>query len=331
MGNNYSTAANTILTIDLVKLPFATSKSDAGAALLLALWALFLLSAMVIAWAININSRLTVSSYANRIVEAEAMASSGADIALNPTIKADSPNLHMKMRDGEGFDVRMIGECGRLNLNFFTQGEDPRKLQILRQYLTVKGVELNDLDAMMDSLLDWVSPNRGLHHMNAPQESDDYHPSHAPLASLDELKKVFGWAEFTSKPGWDQDFTIVGSCGPIDLASASRDVLRALGIGDDFVDRFLQLRQGPDGIDGTADDFQFTTTASTTVPPEVQAALGLNPQQFQQIQPMVQFRGPVLRIVSVGRSHEVTRSVEMVVMKQPLGVGRPQVFSWKEL
>ena len=314
-----------------MKPPFATSKSDAGAALLLALWALFLLSAMVIAWAININSRLTVSSYANRIVEAEAMASSGADIALNPTIKPDSPNLHMKLGDGEGFDVRMTGECGRLNLNFFTQGEDPRRLQILRQYLTVKGIELNDLDAMIDSLLDWVSPTRGLHHLNAPQESDDYHPSHAPLTSLDELKKVFGWGEFTSKPGWDQDFTIVGSCGPIDLASASRDVLRALGIGDDFVDRFLQLRQGPDGIDGTADDFQFTTNAPTTVPPEVQAALGLNPQQFQQIQPMVQFRGPVMRIVSVGRSHDVTRAVEMVVLKQPLGVGRPQVFSWKEL
>jgi hypothetical protein len=237
----------------------------------------------------------------------------------------------MKLGDGEGFDVRMTGECGRLNLNFFTQGEDPRRLQILRQYLTVKGIELNDLDAMIDSLLDWVSPNRGLHHMNAPEENDNYHPPHAPLTSLNELKKVFGWAEFTSKPGWDQDFTIVGSCGPIDLASASRDVLRALGIGDDFVDRFLQLRQGPDGIDGTADDFQFTTNAPTTVPPEVQAALGLNPQQFQQIQPMVQFRGPVMRIVSVGRSHDVTRAVEMVVLKQPLGVGRPQVFSWKEL
>jgi len=314
-----------------MKAPFATSKSDVGAALLLALWALFLLSAMVIAWAININSRLTVSGYENRIVEAEAMASSGADIALNPMLKPDSPNLHMKLGGGEGFDVRMIGECGRLNLNFLTQGEDPRKLQILRQYLTIKGIDLNDLDVMIDSLLDWVSPTKGLHHLNAPEESDDYRPAHAPLTSMDELKKVFGWAKFTSKPGWDQDFTVVGNCGPIDLAWASRDVLRALGIGDDFVDRFLQLRQGQDGIDGTADDFQFTIGAGTSVPPDVQAALGLNPQQFQQIQAMVQFKGPVMRIVSVGRSGDVTRSVEMVVMKQPLGIGRPQVFSWKEL
>src|SRR5213594_4013327 len=244
MGSNYRPETNTVLSaVDSMTRPFGSLKSDTGAALLLSLWALFLLSAMVIAWALNINSRLAFSSYENRVVEAEAMASSGADIALNPIIKPDSPNLHMKLGGGEGFDVRMIGECGRLSLNFLTQGEDPRKLQILRQYLTLKGIELNDLDVMMDSLLDWVSPNRGLHHLNAPEESDDYRPAHAALTSMDELKKVFGWAEFTSKLGWDQDFTVVpGACGTVDVAYASRDVLRALGIPDDFVDRFLQLR-----------------------------------------------------------------------------------------
>jgi hypothetical protein len=329
-----------------MKTGSATSKSDQGAALLLALWALFLLSAMVIAWALNINSHLTSSSNANRVVEAEAMASSGADIALNPTIKPDSANLHMKFAGGERFDVQVTGECGRLNVNFLTLGEDPTKLAILRQYLSLKGVELNDLDLMMDALLDWVSPNQGLHHLNAPPETDDYRPAHAPLTSIDDLKKIAGWGEFTSKPGWDKDFTMVGNCGAIDLAWASRDVLRALpGMGEDSVDRFLQLRQGPDGIDGTADDFQFTATNGTPgqVPPEVQSALGLNPQQFQQIQALVQFKGPVVRIVSIGKSGDITRSVEMIVMKPmiPLGaaaglgasiaVGRPQVFSWKEL
>jgi hypothetical protein len=327
-----------------MKTSSATSKPDQGAALLLALWALFMLSAMVIAWALNINSHLTSSGNANRVVEAEAMASSGAEIALNPTVKPDSANLHMKFAGGERFDVQMTGECGRLNVNFLTQGEDPTKLAILRQYLSLKGIELNDLDLMMDALLDWVSPNQGLHHLNAPEETDDYRPPHAPLTSVDDLKKIAGWGEFTSKPGWDKDFTVVGNCGPIDLAWASRDVLRALpGMGEDSVDRFLQLRQGPDGIDGTADDFQFTATNGTSVPPEVQAALGLTPQQFQQIQPLVQFKGPVVRIVSTGKSGDVTRRVEMIVMKPmlPLGgaaglgasiaIGRPQVFSWKEL
>ena len=320
------------------------SKPDQGAALLLALWALFLLSAMVITWALNINSRLTSSSNANRVVEAEAMASSGAEIALNPTIKPDSQNLHMKFAAGEKFDVQMTGECGRLNLNFLTQGEDPTKLAILRQYLSLKGIELNDLDSMMDALLDWVSPNKGLHHLNAPPETDDYRPPHAPLTSVDDLKKILGWEEFTSKPGWDKDFTVVGNCGAIDVAWASRDVLRALpGMGEDSVDRFLQLRQGQDGIDGTADDFQFTATNPPQLPQEAIAALGLNPQQFQMIQALIQYKGPVVRIVSIGKSGDVTRSVEMIVFKPttPLGgaaglgasiaAGRPQVFSWKEL
>ena len=253
-----------------MKRRYQKLKSGRGAALLLALWALFLLSAMVIAWALSINSRLVVSSNASRVLAAEAAASSGADVALCREITPSSPNLHRQLGDRESYDVQITGECGRLNLNFLVQGEDPNKLRILRQYLNLKGIDLNDLDVMMDSLLDWVSQNRGLHHLNACPETDDYHPPHAgQLFSVDELKKVCGWEEFTSKPDWEQDFTVVGNCGPIDLAWASRDVLRALpGMGDDGVDRFLQLRRGPDGIDGTADDFQFVATGGTSVPPE---------------------------------------------------------------
>jgi hypothetical protein len=329
MGSNYPPETNTVLSkVDPMKRPSVSLKSDSGAALLLALWALFLLSAMVIAWALNINSRLAYSSNANRMLEAEAMASSGANIALCREISPSSPNLHRQMEDGERYDVQITGECGRLNLNFLTQGEDPNKLRILRQYLNLKGIDINDLDVMIDSLLDWVSPTAGLQHLNACPESDDYHPAHAPLTSMDELKKICGWAEFTSKPGWDEDFTVVGTCGAIDLAYASRDVLRALGIPDDFVDRFLQLRRGPDGIDGTADDAQMDQQAAF-------AMLGLNAAKLPLggIQNLVVFKSPnaVFRIVSAGKSGDVTRSVEMVVQKQVLGIGHPQVFSWKEL
>src|SRR2546430_6121578 len=214
MGSNYPPETNTVLSnVDLMKRPFGRLKSDAGAALLLALWALFLLSAMVIGWALNINSHLVVSSNANRVLEAEAMASSGADVALSQEITPSSPNLHRQMGDGEGYDVRMTGECGRLNLNFLTQGEDPNKVQILKEYLTLKGVDLNERDRMIDSLLDWVSPSKGLQHLNACPETDDYHPPHQQLGSVDELKKVCGWADFTSKPGWDGDFTVTQACG----------------------------------------------------------------------------------------------------------------------
>src|SRR5437762_4275447 len=333
MGSCYPAKANTILALSIMKRVLRRSNSKSGAALLLSLWALFLLSAMVIAWALNINSRLTVSANANRVLSAEAMASSGAEVALNPTIKPASANLHRAM-GSESYDVQMTGECGRFNLNLLAPGgvENPVLVAALRQYLNIKGVDLNDLDVMMDSLLDWISPTKGLHHLNAPEETDDYRPPHAPLTSVDELKKVFGWAQYTSHPGWDQDFTTVnGGCQHIDAAYASRDVLPAFGIPDDFVDRFLQARRGADGIDGTADDPQMDQ-------PTAFSLLGLpggtrTSPQTSGAQNLIVYKSPnpVFRVVSVGKCGNVTRSVQMIVLKQALGVGRPQVFSWKEL
>jgi len=186
---------------------------------------------------------------------------------------------------------------------------------------------------MMDSLLDWITPTKGLRRLNAPQETDAYRPPHAPLTSVDELKQVFGWAEYTSHPGWDEDFTtIIGGCQQIDAAYASRDVLRALGIPDDFVDRFLQARRGPDALDGTADDPQMDQQTAFALLGLGGVGSGKSPQA-DGIQNLVVFKSPnpVFRIVSVGKSGDVTHLVEMVVLKQVGGVGRPQVFSWKEL
>ena len=326
----------------------ASCKRDSGAALLLSLWALFLLASVVFAWALNINSHLTVSATANRVLSAEAMASSGAEVALNPTIKPASANLHRKMGN-ESYDVEMSGECGRFNLNLLAPGgvENPvlvaalvgglieAVVGALRQYLNIKGVDLNDLDAMMDSLLDWITPTKGLRRLNAPEETDDYRPPHTPLTSVDELKKVFGWAEYTSHPGWDEDFTtIIGGCQQIDEAYASRDVLRAFGIPDDFVDRFLQARRGPDALDGTADDPQMDQQTALTLLGLGATGTGTGKApQGNGIQNLIVYKSPnpVFRVVSVGKSGDVSRSVEMLVLKQAAGVGRPQVFSWKEL
>ena len=72
-----------------------------------------------------------------------------------------------------------------------------------------------------------------------------------------------------------------------------------------------------------------------SLPPEVQTALGLNQQQFQQIQSLnvnLGFKNTlVFRVTSVGKSGDVTRTVQMIVSKGGAAGGRPQVMSWKEL
>jgi hypothetical protein len=336
-------------------------KRDSGAALLLALWALFLLAGVVFAWALNLNSRLAVSATAGRVLSAEAMADSGAEVSLAREITPNSANLHRKMGN-ESYDVQMTGECGRFNLNSLVrnQAEDPVSVMWLKNYLTNKGVDLNDLDVMIDSLLDWITPTKGLHRLNAPDETDDYRPTHLPLTSVDELKKIFGWAEYTSKPGWDADFTVVQGCGAIDVAYASRDVLLAFGIQQDWVDRFLQLRQGPDGIDGTADDGVIDPSAALATLGVPVQPLGNQNQGGIQTLILPYKSSNIFRVVSVGKSGDITRSVEMVVQKpimtQQIGIpgvpstappgaatlapgvamaaptgNGPTIFSWKEL
>ncbi len=294
----------------------------AGAALMLALWALFLLSAMIISWALDIDSRLTLSGNANRILEAEAMACSGSEVALHPNIKPNSPNLSRKINARESYEARITGEGGRLNLNWLVAGESPPRLEIFRKYLENRGVDLNEREHMMDCLLDWVDPDN-LVRLNGAEDSADYKPANSLLTRLDQLKKVKGWAEFTSTPGWDNDFTL-NSNGPVDLTWASREVLLALpGMTEALVDNFLSVRRGPDGIDGTADDMQFKSIE------EIRSALGFSPDQFKVLAGLVGFKDPVFRIVSVGKSGDTTRVVQMVVRKA--GGAVPQMITWKEL
>src|SRR5438105_14784614 len=93
------------------------------------------------------------------------------------------------------------------------------------------------------------------------------------------------------------------------------------GVKGESVNTFLQLSRSTKGIDGTADDIPFNSL------PDVKSALGFNDQQFQQIAALVGFKDQVFRILSVGKSGDVTRSVRMVVRKG----GNIQLISWKEL
>ncbi len=296
-------------------------RKKSGAAIMLALWAVFLLSALVISWALDINARLAISGESTRLLKAEAVACSGAEVALHPQVNPGSPNLTGELNEGAKYEARLTGEAGRLDVNWLVAGEDPQKLEILRRYLENKGVDLNERDKMVDALLDWVEPNTGLHRLNAPPESDDYHPPHALLTQIDELKKVAGWADFTAQPGWDDDLTVNTRQG-VDLAWASRDVLLSLpGITTSMADRFLELRQGPDKIDGTPDDMQFKT------PAEAFAALGMNAQQSPQLEPYIAVKSPIFRVTSVGTAGKAKRTVQMVFRR--VGVV-PQLITWKE-
>jgi hypothetical protein len=275
---------------------------------------------MVISWALDINTRLSLTGNANRRVEAEAMACSGAEIAFHPLIKPGSPNLIRRFGPRLGYEAHISGEGGRLNINWLVAGEDPNHLEILRRYLENKGIDLNERQHMIDCLLDWVDPD-DLVRLNGAEASEDYKPANTLLTRIDDLKKVKGWEKFTAVPGWDDELTL-NSSGPIDIAWASRDVLLSLpGMTEAIVDRFLELRRGPDKVDGTADDTAFKSLD------EVRGALSLSQEQFQQIAKLIGFKDQVFRVMSMGQSGGERRTVQLIFRRSGM---TPQLITWRE-
>ena len=118
------------------------SRSTGASALLLVLWAVVMLTVAILAWIGWVEGDLERSADANRAVEAKAMAHSGIALGLHPLVSEKTPGLEESVNDQIGFRVRIVGEGGRLNINYLLAGEEPQKLEILKLWLESKGLSL---------------------------------------------------------------------------------------------------------------------------------------------------------------------------------------------
>lgn len=291
-----------------------------GSALLLVFWALLLLSAAVLAWTEMIQNGITIHGEENRGLEARAMAQSGLALGLHPLVSRLTSLPAEELSPGVGFKVRIGGEGAKLNLNWLLRGEEPRKLMILKQWLERRGLSFEQRETFVDCLLDYVDADN-IQRLNGREDDGSYHPANRELRSVEELSRVSGTAPLTSQAGWQDDLTVY-SQGPIDLASASAEILALLpGLSEIRIRQFVQYRQGPDGIDGTADDQPFANLGA------IQQFLGLTSAQFGELGSLVNYQDSTLRVISEGHSGNVTRQMIVIVRK---GGSKPQILSWKE-
>ena len=184
-----------------------TSSSGRASALIFVRWALFLLSAAVFAWVKIIQQDIEISGRENRNIEALAMAHSGIAIGLHPLVSRKTPLLEEQIADDMGYRVTMVSEGGKLNINWLIAGEEPRKLEILKQWLALMDLNFKDREIFVDSLLDYVDGDNDP-HLNGIEDKDDYHPANRPLQSIDEIRLVANAKLLTEKPGWKDQLTI---------------------------------------------------------------------------------------------------------------------------
>jgi len=290
--------------------------------LILSLWALLLLSAVILAWAKWIDARMEEAHKANLALEARALAFSGLMIGLHPSTTPRTPALEETPEPGRSFHVTIRGEGGKLNLAYLLLEENPERIGILREYLTLRGLDLEEQQGFIDGLLDWVDPDN-VRRMHGREEEPDYKPANKAITTLEEIPLVHGSGPLLDKhPGWRDDFTLL-SRGPLDLKSAPEELIALIpGIGDLRAEQFVKLRQGADGEDETEDDPVFESMD------QVIAALAMTREQFEAIRSLVSYDDPTVRIVSRGEAGEVHRQVEVVARR--VGGSPPQMLMWIE-
>jgi len=299
-----------------------------GSVMILALWALLLLSAAIFAWLKFINLNIAVTSDRNNGLEAKALAHSGVMVALHPAVSLRTPLLNQQLAPDRGYRVQVTGEGGRLNLNWLfanATSPDPGRIGLFQRYLQQRGLTIQQQVRLTDCMLDWLTPGN-VPRLNGAKADGDYQPpGRGVFLSVQELEQVKGSQPLVSQPGWDQDLTIYSNPGQVDLQSASLRVLDCLpGVGGASAVRFLQVRRGPDGLDGTADDHLFTSVS------EALSYLGVTGRQATLLAPYVYLENPLanVHIISTGVCGNVSRRVEVVAKKMGM---QPIILSWKEL
>jgi type II secretory pathway component PulK len=291
-----------------------------GSALLLVVWAIIMLSAALLAWVSFMEADLERSADANREIEARAMARSGVAYGKNMMVSERTPGLERQFTDQMGFRVRIVGEGGKLDINWLLAGEEPRKLDILSLWLEQHGLTFQEREHFLDCLLDYTDADN-VKRLNGQEDAEGYTPKNRPLESVEELAEVAGVEPLLKSPGWQDELTVYSQAG-IDLTAAQENILRLLpGLGEARIVRLLQFRRGRDQIDGTMDDYQFKNLA------EIWSVLGFSQAQQKELSGLVTAKSQIQRIISEGRSANVVRQVEVVVRK---GGANPTILHWKE-
>lgn len=299
-----------------------------GAALLLVLWAITVVSFAVLWMAnvVNLELETTVSDSAG--LRARQIAVSGVAIGLHPQVeREDTELLNRDFGAGERMEVRIRGEGSRFNINQLVQQQD--RMTLLNLF-TLWGLTADEANPLIDKLIDWVDEDEFRTGFGGA-EMAEYElagipdaPANRPFRSVREMARVLDMEKVAAlKPDWYESFTIFGD-GLIDVNEANAEVLQAAtGITPEMVEGILQQRRGPDGIEPSEDDFRFDDVA------QVAGWLGGSTLPAEQVAAKLTTESSVKRIDSRGIVGERARSISVVADSGEGGDGTTYLL-WEE-
>ena len=316
-----------------------------GAAHIVALWMLVLLTVIVVGFAHSVSNSLYFKRLLDARLDARHVAEAGIDLALGlistdfeytvehcGSILAFSQNtepgerLRLINSIGSQLDslswISLTDEQGKLNLNVASEAE----------LMRIPGVN-NELAA---SIIDWRDADNDVQSGGA--ESDYYRSllcpyecKNLPFESIEELLLVKG-ANPVLFEQINTFLTVYGD-GRININATSPQVLVAMGLEESLAGRLVKFRFGPDGITGTDDDFVFSEPDSIEV--QIARNIMLDTDEKNQIRSLVvadRFctHPRFLRVKSSGLSERLSVRSRITTVIEITKSGRIHTLFWSE-
>lgn len=270
--------------------------TERGSILIIALWALFLLTTFAIRIGLIVRQKITLAKRLDTRDKLLLIAEAGIktaimelridDVLPEADVFYEAWGNHMEsfkdvaVGDGYfrvGYDdsedgakethFGVMDEGSKINLNVADAETLSKVLQV------GAGLDSEESDRLAYAIIDWRDADSFYQHPEYGAEDDDYKHSQtpyeakdAPYETVDELILIMGmdaaiYARLTDL------ITVYGS-GKININTASRTTLNVLGLSDKVVQDILDFRRGEDKIEGNVDDHVFT------VPSEIILKLG---------------------------------------------------------
>ncbi len=284
--------------------------SQRGSALIVVFWMIAILGMVMFAGAKSLQADSQFTRMMRGRIFAKRYAEMGIEVARHPAIKEDDPLLHFSADNGGGYNVKLVAEEARLNINHLIQTGDK---VLLRRLFTAWGFKPEFVAALCDALKDWVDADS--HVSLSGAEKRDYEkmgyegmPFNRPFKEIEEMLHVRGMDIVNiERPDWREWFTVYGD-GRVDVNDARPELIALLAdVPMERLTPLLTLRAGRDGALHTQDDVKLSSV------PQVAQLLGVfHPQTVEQLTQWIQFAGPIRRIESVGSLGPLQRKLILI-------------------
>ncbi len=256
---------------------------------------------------------------------ARQVAEMGIAIGSNPAVKRTDPILHRSDGGtGEGYDVKVISEGGRFNINAIILQDDKA---LLKSMFIDWGLELDVAQEIADALADWVDPDddeqlNGAEKKYYESEGRTNQPFNRPFYDLSEVSLVRGM-DFVEavRPDWRNWFTIWSS-GPLDLNEATAELIAtAADISVEEAEIIPETVRGIDGQRDTIDDAPFQNAAAAL------DLLGIDAEGRPEVVRRFTVNDATTRIESIGFAEGAKRKITAIVRNR---TGKPALLERTE-